>query len=274
MSRSDYVFGATEAEHDRLARQAGVLAPFTERFFLDAGVARGQHVLDIGCGVGDVSMLVAGLVGPNGRVTGIDQDEGALATARKRAAAGGFAQITFVPGDVTKFKGASNFDAAVGRLILQFLPDPGEVIHHLASLVRVGGIVAFQEPSWTSLIAQTAHLPLRSACARLVHRAIERAGARTNMELLLFQEFRRAGLSPIVFRLDTPIGDSPNQRRWLHDLFLNVLPRLKTNGEPLEQLGDLASLGQRLDAELIEHNSYATCLAVVGAAARVPSPGH
>jgi ubiquinone/menaquinone biosynthesis C-methylase UbiE len=270
MSRTDYVFGTTEAEHGRLIRQADVLAPYTERFFLDAGIAPGQRVLDIGCGVGDVSLLVARLVGPMGHVVGVDQDEGALATARSRAAGAGVAHTTFIQEDVTKFTGPKPFDAVVGRLILQFLPNPGATLRHLTTLIRPNGVVAFQEPSWSSFQGQTAHLPLRATCARLVQRAIERGGGRTNMELVLFQEFRRAGLSAVALRLDTPVGDSEGLQRWLHDLFLNVLPRLQAAGESLEALGDLATLAERLESELEEYNSYAACIALVGAAARRP----
>src|SRR5438046_4857817 len=49
---SHYALGSTDAEHDRLIRQAALLAPFTERFFRGAGIGTGQRVLDIGSGVG------------------------------------------------------------------------------------------------------------------------------------------------------------------------------------------------------------------------------
>jgi protein-L-isoaspartate O-methyltransferase len=71
---SDYVLGNTDAEHERLIRQAARVAPTTERFFREAGVGSGQRVLDIGSGVGDVAMLVARLVGPSGEVVGIERD--------------------------------------------------------------------------------------------------------------------------------------------------------------------------------------------------------
>ena len=44
-SHPDYFFGNTDAEHERLIRQAIRLAPVTERFFRDAGIAPGR-----GCG--------------------------------------------------------------------------------------------------------------------------------------------------------------------------------------------------------------------------------
>ena len=80
-----YVLGTTDAEHDRLIRQAARLEPFTERLCRDAGIGPGQRVLDIGSGIGDVAFLVARLVGPTGEVIGIDLDGIALEKARARA---------------------------------------------------------------------------------------------------------------------------------------------------------------------------------------------
>src|SRR6266567_6656420 len=56
---SQYALGSTDAEHERLIRQAVRLAPLTERFFRDAGIGPGQRVLDLGSGVGDVAMLAS-----------------------------------------------------------------------------------------------------------------------------------------------------------------------------------------------------------------------
>ena len=67
----DYALGYTNAEHDRLIRQAARIAPITERLFREAGIGPGQRVLDLGSGVGDVAMLAARLVGPSGEVGGV-----------------------------------------------------------------------------------------------------------------------------------------------------------------------------------------------------------
>lgn len=50
----------------------------TGRLVNECGIAAGMRVLDIGCGTGDVSMLLADAVGPSGKVVGIDREERAV----------------------------------------------------------------------------------------------------------------------------------------------------------------------------------------------------
>lgn len=57
-----------------------------------------MRVLDIGCGRGDVALMVARLVGEKGEVLGVDRDARPLAAARERAR--GFANVTFAEGDL------------------------------------------------------------------------------------------------------------------------------------------------------------------------------
>jgi ubiquinone/menaquinone biosynthesis C-methylase UbiE len=96
LEQSEYVLGHTNAEQLRLIRQARVLAPFTNRLFRDAGIASGMRVLDIGCGMGDVTMLAAQLVGPTGRVVSIDRDQASIETAKRRVSAIGLENVTFI----------------------------------------------------------------------------------------------------------------------------------------------------------------------------------
>src|SRR5258708_33972807 len=91
----DYALGYTASEHERLIRQATRIAPYTERLFREAGIGPGQRVLDLGSGVGDVSMLLARIVGPSGEVVGIERDGYSIARANARVADHGLANISF-----------------------------------------------------------------------------------------------------------------------------------------------------------------------------------
>jgi ubiquinone/menaquinone biosynthesis C-methylase UbiE len=266
-----YVLGTTDAEHERLLRQAARLAPFSERLLCDAGIGPGQRVLDVGSGVGDVALLAARLVGPAGSVVGVDQDASALAKARERADAAGIENVRFIEADVAQVRTDELFDAVVGRLILQFLPDPVAALRTLAALVRPGGVIVFQEANWASFLAQAAHLPLRTLCGKLILETFHRSGARTDMELVLFRGFQEIGLAAPELRLETPIGNDAETRRWVYDLLCTVYPRFAQLGIAHEALGDLATLSDRLEAELDATNSYAACIGLVGAWSHRPA---
>jgi ubiquinone/menaquinone biosynthesis C-methylase UbiE len=134
LNQSDYVLGHTDIEQLRLIRQARILAPFTQHFLRDAGIVPGMRVLDIGCGMGDVTMLAAGLVGPAGRVVSIDMNQASIETARRRASAAGLDNATFHRAEISAFADPKPFDAIVGRLVLEFLPQTTGIIGRLCGL--------------------------------------------------------------------------------------------------------------------------------------------
>jgi 16S rRNA A1518/A1519 N6-dimethyltransferase RsmA/KsgA/DIM1 with predicted DNA glycosylase/AP lyase activity len=82
----EYALGSSDAEHERLIWQALRFAPLTERFFHEAGIVSGQRVLELGSGLGDVTMLTGRIVGPSGEVVGVESDSRSIARARIRAA--------------------------------------------------------------------------------------------------------------------------------------------------------------------------------------------
>ena len=67
-----YLMGESTREQRRLAHGSEILGRATEQWLRGAGLAPGLRVLDVGCGVGDVSLLAAAQVGREGRVLGVD----------------------------------------------------------------------------------------------------------------------------------------------------------------------------------------------------------
>ena len=259
-----------ETEHRRLVRQASLLEPLTERLFLEAGIGDGMRVLDLGCGMGDVAIIAARLVGPCGRVVAVDRDAFVLAHASRRAQAAGFENIAFLHCDAAALPPSGPFDAAVGRFILSFLPDPVAVLKGLCALVRSGGVFAFQEASLANTLAQTSHLPLRKEVWRLIHDTLARGGARTNNELSLYRDFQAAGLPRPTLRNELLLGDTPEIRSYLVDLLSAMWPRVVEHAAARKKLGDFSTLAARLDAELDGSHSFAACPGVVNAISRRP----
>jgi len=263
-----YVLGSTDAEHERLIRQAKMLDPLTERFFRDAGIGPGQRVLDIGSGLGDVAILVARLVGPSGTVLGIDRDMSTISRAKARAAEARIHNASFVVSDVAQVASTKPFDAVVGRLILEFLPDPGAVVGSLAQLLLPGGVLAIQDACWGPFLYLMAQLPLRSKCASLIHQSFQRSGTNMDMELVLYRTFQEAGLPAPRMRIEVPVGDDPEFARWVYDLLYSLRPRMQEHDLPYEALGDLDTLLQRLEAEAAAANAFGACVGLVGAWSR------
>jgi len=263
-----YALGSTDSEHERLIRQAARLAPCTERFLREAGISTGQRVLDLGSGVGDVAMLAARLVGPSGEVVGIERDPRSLDRARTRVAEAGLRNVSFIQSDVSQITASEPFDAAVGRFILMWLPDPTSVLRQLSLLVRPGGVVAFQEPSWAPVFAILTHLTLWSAAASLMYETIGRSGANPEMGLALYRIFQEAGLPAPTMQMEAPLGNDPDFIRWMYDVMCSLRPQIQQLNLSLEKLGDFDTLLERLQVEVAASNGVTSWMAVVGARAR------
>ena len=78
----------------------GALASFAGvGHFLDlADLTAGEHVLDLGSGSGTDSFIAARLVGPEGRVTGVDMTDAQLSKACRLRDRSGLHHVTFVEG--------------------------------------------------------------------------------------------------------------------------------------------------------------------------------
>jgi ubiquinone/menaquinone biosynthesis C-methylase UbiE len=139
--RAARTYGAA-ADHYNLASLS-----FWDRFGA-ATVARlplaaGHIVLDLCCGAGASAIPAARLVGPEGRVLGIDVAEPLLEVARARAARDGPANIEFRYGDATRTALADgSFDAVVCVFGVFFAPDMAEFVAEMWRLVRPGGALA------------------------------------------------------------------------------------------------------------------------------------
>jgi SAM-dependent methyltransferase len=117
--------------------------PLALRMAAVAEIGSGHRVLDVGCGIGDPTLQVAVLVGPHGRVVGLDISEGMIAIARERAAALGLGHAEFRVEDVTTTAlPDAGFDAVLGRWSLIYLEDVARVLERLRVALVPGGRIA------------------------------------------------------------------------------------------------------------------------------------
>lgn len=262
-TRSTYSLGNTEAEHERLARQAVFFNPLTERLFRAAGIKRGHRVLDLGSGAGDVALLLAEIVGPTGEVVGVERHSDSIARARDRVRRAQLPNVTFHQGDVADVAGHKPFDAAVGRWILMFVPDPAEVVRAAARLVESGGALAFHEVSWELCLSKHAGLPMSGAAVRLIPAAFVKTGANIEMGFALRRVFEEAGLPRPALHMETLTGAEPAWCDWVAAVLASLRPHI--DDESWAAIGDLATLPARMLAEMTEANRVLLWPSMIGA---------
>ena len=100
---------------------------------------KGLRWLDVGCGNGAFTELLAGRCAP-AALHGVDRSEDQLAFARTRP---GARAAQFRQGDAQALPyGDDSFDAAAMALVISFIPDPAKAVAEMARVVRPGGCVA------------------------------------------------------------------------------------------------------------------------------------
>lgn len=269
----DYLLGRSDRETRRLMLQHQIYGPLTRRLFEAAGIGAGMKVLDLGSGAGDVALLLAEMVGPRGRVIGADMNGHILETARARAAAAGWENVTFHEGDVRTLPLETDFDAAVGRFILMYLPEPAAMLRHLSTIVRPGGVLAFHENDFSYPPTTFPPTPLFESLREwLIPRVGTSHGAEFQMGTKLFRVFLEAGLPAPELRMEAPVGGGPDWPgyEYLAETARSLLPGIqRMTGMDLESV-NVDTLAERLRSEVVGRNGIHMLPLMVGAWARRP----
>jgi arsenite methyltransferase len=100
----------------------------------------GDAVLDIGCGAGVDSLVAGRMVGPAGRVVGIDVTVAMLAQARENHARLGLGQVSFQVGDAKALPFPDNdFDAVISNGVFNLTMNKAQALEETHRVLKPGG---------------------------------------------------------------------------------------------------------------------------------------
>jgi ubiquinone/menaquinone biosynthesis C-methylase UbiE len=156
-------------------------------------VAPGNIVLDVGCGTGDDVRKVASLVGPSGRVVGVDVSCAMIDESRKRASGSGL-PVEFVLGNAYSLEFPDeSFDRARADRLFVHLPEPERALAEMVRVLRPGGRVVVSDPDCDTIFVDS---PQCETTRKVIHSVCDRSGSgKVGRELPRL--FRHAGLSNI-----------------------------------------------------------------------------
>ena len=271
MSGIEAAAGKTDHERRRLALQASVLNPLTDSFLRRAGVAGGMRVLEVGCGIGEVSLITARLLGPHGRLHCIDTDARALEIAEGRIRSAGHDHVSFEQEDIVLHTPVRAYDAVIGRHVLIHVPDALDVLRKAVQMVHVGGLIAFQEYDLSFYPRGYPEMPLMLSVQDLIVEYYRRAAKLPNIGSRLFWLMQEAGLPSPECRMECLMDGGPNSTvyEWLTETLRSLLPQMEALGmTPGSMVSE--TLPQRLREEALETRGVVVISPMVGAFARKP----
>lgn len=141
MANNDYVLRGGAAGAERLRLLARVKWPTTETFFRRIGLRPGMRCLDLGCGIGMVTVRLAEWTG---QAVGIDADAEAIDIARAETARAGV-PAQFHAGAIAELADAAAYDLVYARFLLTHLADPAVAVASMRRAARPGGLVAVED---------------------------------------------------------------------------------------------------------------------------------
>lgn len=262
--------------YDPMPSAAGLPAkafdPITRQFLLEAGIEPGMRVLELGSGTGDLTFLLAELVGPDGRVVGIEQSEEAALLAQGIADVRRIDQVEFIHAEAgSEIPVDQDFDALVGRLVLMYLPDPAATLAQLVDYLTTGGLIAFQEIDLT--VGKTVPaVPLADQALSWLRETFKRAGVHIELGPKLHKLFEEVGLPPPEMRLGAEIGGHQSRGPGLLTNTLRaILPLSESLGVATAEEVGIDTLEQRIRDALRDAKATMSSPQLIGAWARFPA---
>jgi SAM-dependent methyltransferase len=174
-----YILDGSDEDLRRLLGVADATRELARSVFRRVGMQEGWRAIDCGCGpIGGLAVM-AEMVGPGGRVVGVDFSEPAIERARSVVAALELGNVELFAGDIHEIGPAAvggPFDLAYTRFFLMHQPDPVRTLSQIARLLRPGGWIVAQEALRSPPPRSHPHLDALGAYWDLAYQVLERAG--------------------------------------------------------------------------------------------------
>lgn len=140
---STYSFGDSDLAARRLQLLAEVFAPSTREFLTQLVGQRPRNVLDLGCGPGCTTHLLAEIF-PDARIRGLDNSSSFIEIAQRTRTE----RVSFITGDATRLLSGEKYDLIYCRYLLTHVVDVGAAVACWSRQLSLAGNLAIEENDW------------------------------------------------------------------------------------------------------------------------------
>lgn len=231
------------------------LEAITKKLISDLEIRKGMHILDVECGNGDLSFILAESVGINGTVVGLDINENALAFAKERAIKESISNVLFQKIDLNSFALDNKvFDIIIGRRVLMYLKNPKNTVADLSKYLRNDGIMIFQEHDSTKVSESNAAMPLHNKVNTWIWDTVKKEGGNIHIGNDLWNIFSCKNLIIEKITLETVL-QTPNKPLSLTNIVKVMQNRIIFTKTATEDEIDITNLDERLKVEREKTNT-------------------
>lgn len=252
MQDNNYIIEGGAEGKKRLAVLSDVLRTHTQQLIEQDGPVTGKRFLDIGCGGGNLSMMVAGMVGVEGYVTGVDFDSEIIQLAQKEAHEKGITNVTFRALDAMAIDYDNDFDIVYTRFLLSHLTDPAALIQKMIKALKPGGRLIVEDIDFSGHFCYPASRDFDLYLQYFVT-AARNNGQNPNIGLALYSMLKDTALHNVQFGLVQPAHHT-GDGKWMG---YHTMCRIKDNviKQGLATADEIATVLTNLEAFTKDENT-------------------
>lgn len=266
----DYALAVGDISRERYEIFAYLYNPFSLEFLRQKNIKDGMRVLDVGCGIGDMTCELAKLVGGKGQAIGIDASKEQLEIAKQVANKNKLQNIQFVECLADQLVALEQtFDLVYCRALLNTQKNPKQIIQQMYNVLAPNGILICEEPRTDKNFfchpTSSAYQRWEKCFAKLAEISGKDFVFNFNIGCELYSWFKDLNLNAIHGRVIQPLLITPYEKRQLTLQIIELTPTLIKTG-----LATQAELEQLVDdlEEFEKDNAYIAgffpCLQIVG----------
>ncbi len=199
----EYSIKGGEQGAKRLDVLFNTLEGSTKEFLNRAEVKKDIYCLDLGCGNGGVSFLLANLVGPKGYVLGLDLDQKNIQIATETATVRDIEHVAFQRFDVYELESKHEFDLVYSRFLLSHLASPEPVLKRAFEAIKPGGTILIEDTDFTGHFSYPNSVHFDQYVS-LYQQLLQKRGGNANRGQQLVGMLEKAGFTDIEFEISNP----------------------------------------------------------------------